>query len=77
MKSAKRNNKQNTSSNSQESLGANSPSRNISWINDVATQRFQLEFCGNVEQHGLLIHAISRELKEHLGYDHTQRLLER
>ena len=68
IKSATRNDKENSSSlTNQESTEAASPSGKISWRVDRATQELHVMFCGNVEQHGLVIQAISQDLRNILG----------
>ena len=68
MKSATRNDKENNlSSTNQESTEAASSSGKISWKVDRATQELHVKFCGNVEQHGMVIQAVSRDLKNILG----------
>ena len=68
MKSATRNGKENNlSPTNQESTEAASLSGKISWKVDRATQELHVKFCGNVEQHGLVIQAISQDLKNILG----------
>ena len=50
-------------------LSPNAPgqSTNISWEVDKATQEPRVKFSGNVEKHGLVIQAISQDLKNILG----------
>ena len=68
MKSATRNDKENSlSPTNRESTEAASPSGKISWKVDRATQELQVKFCGNVEQHGLVIQALSQDLINILG----------
>ena len=68
MKSATRNDKENNlSATNNESTEATSPSGKISWEVDGATQELHVKFCGNVEQHGLVIQAISQDWRNNLG----------
>ena len=68
MKSATRNDKEiSLSPTNQESTEAASPSGKISRKVDWATQELHVMFCGNVEQHGLVIQAISQDFRNILG----------
>ena len=55
------------SPNIQQNKDAPSQSTNISWKVDEATQERSLKYYGNVEKHGLVIQAISQDLKNILG----------
>ena len=55
------------SPNIQQHNSAPSESTNISWKVDKATQELSGKYYGNVEKHGLVIQAISQDLKNILG----------
>ena len=68
IKSATGNSKEkNLSPNIQQNKGEPSQSTNISWKVDKATQELSVKCYGNVEKHGLVIQAISQDLKNILG----------
>ena len=68
MKSAKRNDKDNNLSlSNQESTDAANRARQISWRVEGATQELHVRFRCNVEQHGLVIKAIPQDLEKVLG----------
>ena len=53
--------------NIQQKKDVPSQSTNISWKVDKATQDLSVKYYGNVEKHGLVIQAISQDLKNILG----------
>ena len=55
------------SPNIQQNKNAPSHSTDISWKVDKATQELRVKFYGKVEKHGLVIQAISQDLKIFLG----------
>ena len=68
MKSATGNSKEKISSPSfQQNKDAPSQSTNISWKVHKATQELSVKYHGNMEKHGLVIQAISQDLKNILG----------
>ena len=68
MKSGTGNSKEKTlGPNIQQYKDAPSQSTNISWKVDKATQELRVKYYGNVEKHGLVIQAISQDLKNILG----------
>ena len=68
MKSATGNSKgEILSANIQQNEDAPSLSTNISWKNDKTMQEFRAKFCGNMENHGLLIQANLQDPKNILG----------
>ena len=71
MKSATGKSKKILSPNIQQNKDAPSQSTNISWKVDKATQELSVKYYGNVEKHGLVIQAISQDLKNILGMTTT------
>ena len=55
------------SPNIQQNQDAPSQSTNISWKVDKVTQELSVKYYGNVEEHGLVMQAISQDLKNILG----------